>query len=512
MKPNVLLLDLNSCKSYKLEDGELQLAMTDHIFYLLNRNKNIIQNNILRIKILAPKGDTDKSTVLKILNDLNLELSVENIIEFIQFQFSIDITEEDIILYSQPIEIGEQILKTNYANIMLISNNLELLKIAELCQWRFIRCLNAGELRDVVSGNEPVYPVIDNGHVKVYIDIDDSLLFHDISAHLEKTILNLRLVDELKKLKKKYQTKFYFLTARYDSEAQKRLENVASTASIRKVLLEIHEIEIEEVFYTSRLINSNRIMDMWKIEKIFKQPDSNINIFFEDSVYEIQMAMKYQNDKKPLIIVRVHSEGDLLPSHIGVFNEFVQSCLLEEKQSESQPLIPVMPQSLYSKAEEKARFEINIRLMSAIYPILNLGAIYGIGSEFLNRGRQIIWYDFSHPAKSVENITYRSIDLEAKSDHKKSSVVKYIHQDLNHQSAHIVSINLFQYLNIKALTLLLFSLINNVGNGSQFLFFYVYPKNIKNVNMLRENLILSFFGSRTDCQVNGKYLHRLGNA
>lgn len=133
---------------------------------------------------------------------------------------------------------------------------------------------------------------------------------------------------------------------------------------------------------------------------------------------------------------------------------------------------------------------------------LQLGACIGDYAEYLVKdGWHVSAYDYSDEAvkylKTKKDLFVKKIDLN-KTNNNELEYNNELSADLE-QSENVIAVRILTYLDRKALTLLMFSMIDKAKSNTRF-FFINYTSNKADPEAFPHNYIPSFFGGRTDAK------------
>ena len=213
-------------------------------------------------------------------------------------------------------------LKTyNPKDIFVISNYDPLIHIAKNSGCEIARVYREGAIDptdiDLLNQEISKNPTL----ITVYIDVDSTVLNHELTKAMGKTILNDLVIDQLINIKKSSEkglnikVEFNLLTSRVYKELEIDLTYHLSTVSVEKKLNELG-IFINKKIFTGLIFN-DQYMSRPKIDFIEKQhgkENSELIILFDDSVKELNFAHDKKGNFKNgsrFFPIQVYQQGDL---------------------------------------------------------------------------------------------------------------------------------------------------------------------------------------------------------
>ncbi len=285
-----------------------------------NINPVWLELGLLKIKILAEK-DKDSALVHYKLNGKTYFFSAEKIVSCLNQYRPGLISTEDIIFYEEGSSDGADIFNfdNSLGETVFLSNDASLIKSAKSCDIETARCYQEAEIDLRMLDLLPESP---EGKVRIYVDIDFTLLDSVKTITNKETILNQTVIQVLLSLKEKYpDTEFTIITSRVKTDYEVKEDEWGSAASVIQALREKTQIDIsmEGVIFTGEfkhngvnntvehIIRKRKADIIIEREQEFSEP-AGLIVFLDDNYDELVRANKKRKE--------VHSEGlsfDLWP-------------------------------------------------------------------------------------------------------------------------------------------------------------------------------------------------------
>ncbi len=296
MPKYVLALDLDSFLSEGHILGQKCLILNRWIARILRGiGQELIESGYLSIKIFAERENNAefRSRIADVLNaeigrpDETSLISIDNIIFY-----QVDESRYDInFSFDDEVDIK---------NILFLSSDPGLIQAVNALGANTTLCCHKSEI-DPSAVQELASLEGVKGRVRVYIDIDDTVLNFLETSSREEIILNDFVIQQLLDIRKKYpKAEFTIITSRVWKDAEDDPGLVGSTASVIQAL-EKTGIVITKTLYTGKheYLEDGKMVhtvEKDKVEKILECEQENpssissIVIFFDDSPLEIGPA------------------------------------------------------------------------------------------------------------------------------------------------------------------------------------------------------------------------------
>lgn len=231
-------------------------------------------------------------------------------------------------------------------SLLMLSGRPSLLKAAQKAGLKTAPCFQEAQL-DRSEFHDGVIVEIKNSEklIRVYVDVDDTLLDCPRSFKTNMTELHHSVVDLLKEIKEKFSSnpiEFVMLTSRSWSKVENNANHPRSTHAIRARLAQ-EGIFVQDRCFLGKLsdkkVNGKRVIinELVKFNGIMQYEENSLHkaegiILIENNRAEVNHARRGRmasDAKARFLILCVHREGDIPPETATVVESWIQAIVSE---------------------------------------------------------------------------------------------------------------------------------------------------------------------------------------
>jgi hypothetical protein len=342
--PHTVIVDINSLIILLDEAGKIKFKITESIIEALTNAKELINKKTISLKILTTRPSSPLvgwgHGVKRLPDGREHVVSLNEIFFNLEIQLGVRLDRQQDVIYYRQSGDDEPSLNNldtiaSPADILLLSSNDKLLRVADQQGCKTIACFKEAAL--AASDTGPIHMLSPTQYdiVRVFVDIDATLLDRASTILYGQTAFYGPVVAEMLRIKEHFpQAVFMLLTAR-PYQDQQMGDHPTSVRSINQMMIDKVGIEIQKCYFTAHT-EAHQTRKIDTILKIDEEP--GLNIFIDDSDEELSHAQRARElDEllaERLFLVRVHREGSLLLEHLGVIDQFVKSASVKTELQE----------------------------------------------------------------------------------------------------------------------------------------------------------------------------------